>query len=464
MTLIKSISGIRGTIGGHPGDALTPIDAVQFAAAYGTWLRRRHAENERLKVVIGRDARPSGAMVSQLVSNTLLGLGIDVLDVGLSTTPTVEVMVPEFGADGGIILTASHNPINWNALKLLNEKGEFVNGDDGAEILQIAEEGNMNFAEVEKLGQLSTYDHAIADHIKMILDLEEVDVEAIRSANFKVAIDAVNSTGGISIPPLLEALGVKEVVELYCEPTGIFPHNPEPLEKHLGDIMKAVPESGADFGIVVDPDVDRLALISEDGSMFGEEYTLVAIADYLLGRATGHTVSNLSSSRALRDIAERHGGSYSASAVGEVNVVTEMKAKQAVIGGEGNGGVIFPKLHYGRDSLVGIALFLTHLARKNMKVSELRKSYPDYFMAKEKIQLTPDLNVDAILEKAAAAYAHEDVSTIDGVKINFASSWVHLRKSNTEPIIRVYTEAPSKSEADTLAQRFIEELGNFAKN
>lgn len=463
MTLIKSISGIRGTIGGSPGDALTPVDAVQFAAAYGTWLRKRHQKSEALKVIIGRDARPSGAMVSQLVSNTLIGLGIDIVDVGLSTTPTVEVMVPEFGADGGIILTASHNPINWNALKLLNEKGEFVNAQDGAEILEIAEKGEMVFAEVEALGKQSTYDHAIADHIKMILDLDEVDVEAIKSAGFKVAIDAVNSTGGISIPPLLKALGVNDIVELYCEPTGIFPHNPEPLEKHLGDIMKAVPESGADFGVVVDPDVDRLALISEDGSMFGEEYTLVAIADYLLGRSTGHAVSNLSSSRALRDIAEKHGGTYSASAVGEVNVVTEMKAKNAVIGGEGNGGVIFPKLHYGRDSLVGIALFLTHLAHKKVKVSELRKSYTDYFMAKEKIQLTPDLDVDAILAKAADAYQNEDVSTIDGVKINFEKSWVHLRKSNTEPIIRVYTEAPSKQEADDLAQRFINELGAFAK-
>ncbi|NVK26998.1 MAG: phosphoglucosamine mutase [Flavobacteriia bacterium] len=464
MTLIKSISGIRGTIGGQPGDALTPVDAVQFAAAYGTWLQRRNKAGAHLKVMIGRDARPSGEMVSNLVSSTLVGLGIDVIDLGLSTTPTVEMMVPEFGADGGIILTASHNPINWNALKLLNEKGEFVNAEDGAEILKIAENADMNFAEVEKLGKLSTYEHAISDHIKMILDLDEVDVEAIKAANFKVAIDAVNSTGGISIPPLLKALGVDNVVELYCEPTGIFPHNPEPLEKHLQDIMKAVPESGADFGVVVDPDVDRLALISEDGSMFGEEYTLVAVADYLLSRTNGHAVSNLSSSRALRDICDKHNSTYSASAVGEVNVVTEMKDKNAVIGGEGNGGIIFPKLHYGRDSLVGIALFLTHLAHKKMKVSELRASYPDYFMAKEKIQLTPDLNVDAILEKAAKAYQNEDVITIDGVKINFEKSWVHLRKSNTEPIIRVYTEAPSKTEADELAQRFIAELGEFAKS
>lgn len=463
MTLIKSISGIRGTIGGQPGDALTPIDAVQFAGAYGTWLKNRNEKNSHLKVIIGRDARPSGAMVSQLVSSTLLGLGIDVVDLGLSTTPTVEVMVPEFGADGGIILTASHNPIQWNALKLLNEKGEFVNAQDGADILAIVESGNMNFAEVEKLGKLTTYDHAIADHIKMILALEQVDVEAIKAANFKVAIDAVNSTGGISIPPLLKALGVNDIVELYCEPTGIFPHNPEPLEKHLGDIMKAVPESGADFGVVVDPDVDRLALICEDGSMFGEEYTLVAVADYLLSRERGHAVSNMSSSRALRDIAEKNGGTYSSSAVGEVNVVTEMKATDALIGGEGNGGIIFPELHYGRDSLVGIALFLTHLAHSKVKVSEMRASYPDYFMAKEKIELTPELDVDAILEKAAAAYASEDVSTIDGVKINFAKSWVHLRKSNTEPIIRVYTEAPSKEEADQLAQRFIGELGAFAK-
>ncbi len=464
MTLIKSISGIRGTIGGKPGDALTPVDAVQFAAAYGTWLKKRHQKTDRLKVIIGRDARPSGAMVSSLVSSTLLGLGIDVVDLGLSTTPTVEMMVPEFGADGGIILTASHNPINWNALKLLNEKGEFVNGQDGAEILEIADAGQMEFAEVEVLGEYSTYEHAIADHIKMIVALEEVDVHAIKKANFKVAIDAVNSTGGISIPPLLKALGVEQVVELYCEPTGIFPHNPEPLKKHLGDIMKAVPQNGADVGIVVDPDVDRLALICEDGSMFGEEYTLVAVADYLLERQRGHAVSNMSSSRALRDIAEKHDSTYSSSAVGEVNVVTEMKAKKAIIGGEGNGGIIFPALHYGRDSLVGIALFLTHLANKKMKVSSLRASYPDYFMAKEKIQLTPDLDVDAILEKAAAEYANEDVSTIDGVKINFEQSWVHLRKSNTEPIIRVYTEAPSMEEAEALAQRFIDELNTFARS
>ncbi|GGH72580.1 phosphoglucosamine mutase [Phaeocystidibacter marisrubri] len=461
MTLIKSISGIRGTIGGAPGDALTPLDAVAFAGAYGTWLRNRRGAG-RLKVVIGRDARPSGAMVSNLVSSTLLGLGIDVVDLGLSTTPTVEVMVPEFGADGGIILTASHNPINWNALKLLNEKGEFVNAEDGAEILRIAEAGEMNFAAVEELGTLTTYEHAIADHINQILALEDVDVEAITAANFTVAIDAVNSTGGLSIPPLLKALGVKNTIELYCEPTGIFPHNPEPLEKHLGDIMAKVKETKADVGLVVDPDVDRLALICEDGSMFGEEYTLVAVADYLLGRRSGAAVSNLSSSRALRDIAEKHGGSYSASAVGEVNVVTEMKAVNAVIGGEGNGGIIYPELHYGRDSLVGIALFLTHLAKTGMKTSELRASYPDYFMAKEKIELTPDLDVDAILAQAAESYSNEDVSTIDGVKINFEKSWVHLRKSNTEPIIRVYTEAPSLEEASALAQRFINELSTFA--
>lgn len=461
MTLIKSISGIRGTIGGAPGDALTPLDAVMFASAYGTWLQNRNS-NGKLKVVIGRDARPSGEMVSNLVSSTLIGLGIDVVDLGLSTTPTVEVMVPEFGADGGIILTASHNPINWNALKLLNEKGEFVNAEDGAEILRIAEANEMNFAAVEELGTLSQYSHAIADHIQQIIALDDVDVEAIKASNFTVAIDAVNSTGGISIPPLLKALGVENIVELYCEPTGIFPHNPEPLEKHLGDIMAEVKSKGADLGVVVDPDVDRLALICEDGSMFGEEYTLVAVADYLLGKRTGAAVSNLSSSRALRDIADKHQGTYSASAVGEVNVVSEMKAVNAVIGGEGNGGIIYPKLHYGRDSLVGIALFLTHLAKSGKKVSELRASYPDYFMAKEKIELTPDLDVDAILAKAAQAYIQEDVSTIDGVKINFSTSWVHLRKSNTEPIIRVYTEAPSMQEASDLAHRFMEELKAFA--
>lgn len=462
MTLIKSISGIRGTIGGTPGEALTPLDAVTFAAAYGTWLKKRAEKSGKLKVVIGRDARPSGSMISQIVSSTLLGLGIDVVDLGLSTTPTVEVMVPDFGADGGIILTASHNPVNWNALKLLNEKGEFVNAQDGADILEITESGQMSFAPVELLGDYSTYEHAIQDHIRMILDLEDVDVHAIREAGFKVAIDAVNSTGGISIPPLLRALGVEHIEELYCEPNGLFPHNPEPLEKHLGDIMKTVVDTGCDVGIVVDPDVDRLALICEDGTMFGEEYTLVAVADYLLAKNPGHAVSNLSSSRALRDIAEKHGGTYSASAVGEVNVVTEMKARHAVIGGEGNGGIIYPKLHYGRDSLVGIALFLTHLAHQKKKTSELRAGYPDYFMAKEKVELTPDLDVDGILNAAAKAYAGEDVSTIDGVKINFEDSWVHLRKSNTEPIIRVYTEAPSIQAASDLASRFMDELKTFA--
>lgn len=462
MTLIKSISGIRGTIGGQPGDALTPLDAASFAGAYGTWLQRANP-NEKLKVIIGRDARPSGAMVSALVSNTLIGLGIDVIDLGLSTTPTVEVMVPKMSAHGGIILTASHNPVNWNALKLLNAKGEFVNADDGAAILQIAESAEMNFAPVEELGKLETYEGAIDEHIEMILQLDDVDVDAIRAAGFKVAVDGVNSTGGIAIPAVLRALGVDQVEELYCEPNGLFPHNPEPLEKHLGDIMKTVVEKGCDFGVVVDPDVDRLALISEDGTMFGEEYTLVAVADYLLGKRPGHAVSNLSSSRALRDVAEKHNSTYSASAVGEVNVVTEMKAKNAVIGGEGNGGIIYPDLHYGRDSLVGVALFLTHLAHKKMKVSALRASYPNYYMAKEKVELTPGLDVDGILNRAATKYSAEDVSTIDGVKINFAEEWVHLRKSNTEPIIRVYTEAPSVDRANALAQRFLVELKEMAQ-
>jgi len=462
MTLIKSISGIRGTIGGKPGDTLSPLDTVKFASAYGTWLQNNRESGLKTKVVIGRDARLSGALISNLVQSSLLALGIDVVDLGLSTTPTVEVMVTKLGAQGGIILTASHNPIEWNALKLLNEKGEFVSAQDGADILSIAEREDFNYAEVLDLGSCTTYETAIAEHIEDILKLPYVDIKAIKAANFKVAIDAVNSTGGISIPPLLKALGVNQIVELYCEPTGHFPHNPEPLKENLGDIMKTVVAQSCDVGLVVDPDVDRLALISEDGSMFGEEYTLVAIADYLLALKPGHTVSNLSSSRALRDVAARHNSTYSASAVGEVNVVTEMKAKNAIVGGEGNGGIILPELHYGRDSLVGIALFLSHLAKSGKKVSELRASYPDYFMAKKKISLQEGMDVDGLLKQMEERYSKEEVLTIDGVKIDMAEGWVHLRKSNTEPIIRVYTEANSQQKADELGDRFVAELGALA--
>lgn len=450
MTLIKSISGIRGTIGGNVGDNLTPIDAVKFASAYGTWLKQQRTK-DNYRVVVGRDARISGEMIQNLVMNTLVGLGIHVIDLGLSTTPTVEVAVPMEHADGGIILTASHNPKQWNALKLLNHKGEFLNGAEGQKILDIAEGANITFAEVDDLGEITKNDAYFDLHIEEILNLDLVDADAIRKANFKVVVDGVNSTGGLAIPMLLNELGV-ETVKLYCEPNGQFPHNPEPLKEHLGDICKLVIEEHADFGVVVDPDVDRLAFIDETGEMFGEEYTLVAVADYILGKQKGNTVSNMSSSRALRDVTEKHGGSYQASAVGEVNVVQLMKDTDAVIGGEGNGGIIYPELHYGRDSLVGVALFLTHLAEKKMKVSELRATYPSYFMSKNKIQLTPELDVDAILEAVEAHYKDEEVTTIDGVKIDFAENWVHLRKSNTEPIIRVYTEAKSQEEADQLAK------------
>ncbi len=456
MTLIKSISGIRGTIGGAPGENLTPIDAVKFAAAYGVWLKE-YSKKDKLKVVIGRDARLSGAMIQNLVVSTLLGLGIDVIDLDLSTTPTVEIAVPLEQADGGIILTASHNPKQWNALKLLNEKGEFLNAAEGALILEIAEKDAFDFAEVDDLGTITRNDAYIDIHIDEVLNLALVDADTIRKAKFKVVVDGVNSTGGIAIPALLEALGV-EVVKLYCDPTGHFPHNPEPLKEHLGDICDLVLKEKADFGIVVDPDVDRLAFISDDGEIFGEEYTLVACADYVLGKTKGNTVSNLSSSRALRDITEKHGGIYEAAAVGEVNVVTKMKANNAVIGGEGNGGIIYPESHYGRDSLVGTALFLMLMAEKGGTVAELRASYPSYFMSKKKIQLTPGLDVDGILKAMAEKYQNEDISTIDGVKIDFSENWVHLRKSNTEPIIRIYTEAKSQSEADGLADRIIGEI------
>jgi phosphomannomutase len=456
MSLIKSISGIRGTIGGKVSNNLTPIDTVKFAAAYGMWLKNQ-SKKENLTVVIGRDARISGKMVSSLVSNTLVGLGINVTDIGLSTTPTVEVAVTLDEADGGIIITASHNPKQWNALKLLNNKGEFLNAEEGEKVLQIAENDAYLFAEVDDLGRYRKKQGYINKHIKEVLNLKLVDVEAIKKAKFKVVVDAVNSTGGIAIPALLEKLGV-ECVELYCDPNGEFPHNPEPLKEHLTDISELVVQEKADLGFVVDPDVDRLAIVNEDGSMFGEEYTLVACADYVLGKTKGNTVSNLSSSRALRDITQKHGGNYMASAVGEVNVVTSMKSINAVIGGEGNGGIIYPESHYGRDSLVGVALFLSHLAHLKISCKELRDSYPSYFMSKNKIELTPEINVDVLLEKMALKYKHEDVITIDGVKINFKSEWVHLRKSNTEPIIRIYTESISQQSADGLATRFIKEI------
>lgn len=460
MTLIKSISGIRGTIGGNPGESLTPIDVVRFAAAYGTWVKAR--STGRCKVVVGRDARISGPMVRDLVCATLQGLGIDVIDLGLSTTPTVEVAVPAEGANGGIILTASHNPKQWNALKLLNEQGEFISGDDGAAVLKIAENDAYSFAEVDDLGVYRSDDSYMQKHIDMILALDMVDMEAIKSANFKVACDCVNSTGGTFVPALLKALGVAEVLELYCEPTGHFPHNPEPLPEHLTAIADTIKEQGAHVGVVVDPDVDRLALVCNDGSMFGEEYTLVAVSDYVLAQKGGNTVSNLSSSRALRDVTEQRGGQYQAAAVGEVNVVNKMKEINAIVGGEGNGGIILPELHYGRDALVGIALFLTHLAKSGMTSAELRASYPSYFISKNKIELTPDIDVDAILASMAQRYANEQVSTIDGVKIDFPTQWVHLRKSNTEPIIRIYAESGTMADAEALAGKIMDEIAQVA--
>ena len=456
MTLIKSISGIRGTIGGFQGENLTPIDAVKYAAAYGSWVKQQREKNN-YKVVVGRDARISGNMMQQLVMNTLIGLGIHVVDLDLSTTPTVEIAVMLEHADGGIILTASHNPKQWNALKLLNHKGEFLDAKEGQKILDIAENENINFSEVDDLGKITSNQAYIDLHIDEILDLPLVDVEAIKKAKFKVVVDGVNSTGGIAVPALLEALGV-EPVKLYCDPTGEFPHNPEPLKEHLGDLMNKVVDERADFGIVVDPDVDRLAFVDENGGMFGEEYTLVAVADYVLQHTPGNTVSNMSSSRALRDITEKRNGKYTASAVGEVNVVVKMKETNAVIGGEGNGGIIYPELHYGRDSLVGIALFLSYLADLRISVSALRKTYTSYFMSKKKIQLTPQLDVDKLLKAMELKYADEEINNIDGVKIDFDDNWVHLRKSNTEPIIRIYTEAKSQEEADNLADKIISEI------
>jgi len=461
VTLIKSISGIRGTIGGKVDQALTPIDAVKFAAAFGTWVKEKSGKS---KIIIGRDARPSGEMISNLVTSTLIGLGIDVVDLGLSTTPTVEIAVPAENAGGGIILTASHNPVQWNALKLLNEKGEFISGDDGKEVLEIAENDAYSFAEVKDLGKITHDDTYIAKHIEMVINLPLVDVEAIRSANFRVVIDCVNSTGGISLPPLLKALGVEHVEELYCEPNGQFPHNPEPLPEHLTKICSTLENGNYDLGIVVDPDVDRLALVSEDGSTFGEEYTLVAVADYVLSQTKGNTVSNLSSTRALRDVTEKHGANYEAAAVGEVNVVTKMKETNAIIGGEGNGGIIYPELHYGRDALVGIALFLTHLAKFGQPVSRLRASYPNYYISKNKIDLSPEIDVDKVLSTIAEKYKNQPVNTIDGVKIEFDKEWVHLRKSNTEPIIRIYAESESQATAEHLAQKIISDIKEVVSN
>jgi phosphomannomutase len=460
MTLIKSISGIRGTIGGVVGDNLTPVDAVKFASAYGTFLKNNSKKN-KLTVVVGRDARISGPMIHNLITNTLIGLGIDIIDLGLSTTPTVEIAVPLEKADGGIILTASHNPKQWNALKLLNSKGEFLSAAEGELILKIAEEESFTFSEVDDLGAISENDSYMDIHVDEVLNLPLVDAETVAKRKYKVVVDAVNSSGGIIIPKLLEQMGV-EVVKLYCEPNGHFPHNPEPLKEHLGDICKLVLEEKADFGIVVDPDVDRLAFISNDGEMFGEEYTLVACGDYVWSKTPGNAVSNMSSSRALRDITNNHNGSYQASAVGEVNVVELMKATNAIIGGEGNGGIIYPELHYGRDSLVGVALFLTYLANQEKTVAELRASYPQYYMSKNKIELTPQIDVDAILVAMTEKYKSEDITTIDGVKIDFAENWVHLRKSNTEPIIRIYTEAKTQEVADALALRIISEIKEIA--
>jgi phosphomannomutase len=461
VALIKSISGIRGTIGGQAGDALTPVDVVKFAAAFGTWVLQTTQNNT---IVVGRDARISGDMVNKLVCATLQGLGINVVDLGLSTTPTVEMAVPDYKAGGGIILTESHNPKQWNALKLLNNKGEFISDKEGKLVLELAEQEAFEFAQVNELGKYTTDDTYFKKHIDAILALPLVDVEAIKAKDFSVAIDCVNSTGGIAIPMLLEALGVNKVEKLYCEPDGHFPHNPEPLPENLREISRVIEKGKFDLGIVVDPDVDRLALINEDGSMFGEEYTLVAVADYVLQNQVGNTVSNLSSTRALRDVTEKAGGSYYAAAVGEVNVVNMMKAENAIIGGEGNGGIIYPELHYGRDALVGIALFLTHLAKSGMSMTRLRASYPNYYISKNKIELTPEVDVDDVLVQMQERYAKQPINTIDGVKIEFDKEWVHLRKSNTEPIIRIYAESESNATAEHLANKIITDIKEIISN
>ena len=462
MTLIKSISGIRGTIGGEISENLTPIDVVKFTSAYAQFIKNR-TNKSSIKLVIGRDARLSGKMVTDLVNGTLIGMGVEVIDLGLSTTPTVEIAVPMEKADGGIIITASHNPKQWNALKLLNEKGEFISGEEGEELISLVDSGSYNYVEVDELGSVTNDDSYLQKHIQSVLDLKLVDKEAVKNAGFKVVVDAVNSTGGIFIPALLKSMGV-EVIELYCDPTGNFPHNPEPLAENLTEISKLVIDSNADLGIVVDPDVDRLAFVCNDGSMFGEEYTLVAVADFVLQNTPGNSVSNLSSTRALSDITVKNGGKYFASAVGEVNVVEKMKAENAVIGGEGNGGIIYPDSHYGRDALVGVGLFLTHLAKKKITSKELRDSYPNYEMSKNKIQLTPEIDVDDILIKMKEKYSHEKVNDVDGVKIDFADEWVHLRKSNTEPIIRVYSESGTKQSADLIAQQVMDDIHEIINN
>ena len=456
MTLIKSISGIRGTIGGKTSDNLTPLDTVLFTSAYASWLKNNQ-DAKHYKVVVGRDARISGSMIQGLVNQTLVGFGIEVLDVGLSTTPTVEMSVTQHQAHGGIIITASHNPKQWNALKLLNEKGEFLNAASGKAVLEIAEKKDFEYASIDNLGKVISVKGAIEDHVQKVLDLSLVNAEGIRHKKFKVVVDAVNSTGGIAIPLLLEALGVT-CIPIYCDPTGHFPHNPEPLKEHLTALSEKVVAENADFGIVVDPDVDRLAFVDENGAVFGEEYTLVACSDYVLSKTPGDTVSNLSSTRALSDITQRRNGVYYASAVGEVNVVEKMKEVKAIIGGGGNGGIIYPDLHYGRDALVGVALFLSLLTENNQKVSELRASYPDYAMSKAKISLSEGMDVDVLLKEVEKKYSEKNPETIDGVKIAFESSWVHLRKSNTEPIIRVYTEAKNQKEANELAERFLREI------
>ena len=461
MTLIKSISGIRGTIGGIEGQGLTPIDIVKFTTAFALLCNEK---SDSSKIVIGRDARISGQMASNLVASTLQSLGFDVVDLGLSTTPTVEIAVPIEEAAGGIILTASHNPAQWNALKLLNSEGEFISAEDGEKVLELAEKKDIEFAEIDKLGKYSQDDTYIDKHIQMILDLPLVDVEAITEKNLNVVIDCVNSTGGIAVPKLLKALGVRRITGFFTEPTGHFPHNPEPLPEHLTQISSKMKNGKFDVGIVVDPDVDRLALLNEDGTPFGEEYTLVAVADYVLKSSPGNTVSNLSSTRALKDITQKKGGSYNAAAVGEVNVVNKMKDTNAIIGGEGNGGVIYPKLHYGRDALVGIALFLSHLAKSDKTVSELRAQYPNYQISKNKIELTPEIDVDGILKAIEEKYKNNPINTIDGVKIEFENEWVHLRKSNTEPIIRIYSESETLATAEHLANRIISDIKEFVSN
>jgi len=457
MTLIKSISGIRGTIGGKPGENLTPADIVKFVTGYATYISGQ-TSSKKITVVVGRDARVSGVMVNSLVCGTLMGMGVDVIDLGLSTTPTVEMAVTSYKAQGGVILTASHNPGEWNALKLLNSDGEFLDAQAGASVLAYADSQAVDYCTVDTLGSYQTDDAFLDSHIQMVVDLPLVDIEAIQKADFKIAIDAVNSTGGIAIPKLLKALGVKDIIELYCEPNGLFPHNPEPLPEHLHELCHSVVENKAHVGFVVDPDVDRLAIVCENGNVFGEEYTLVAVADYVLNRTAGNTVSNMSSTRALRDVTESKGMNYAASAVGEVNVVKMMKDTQAVIGGEGNGGVIYPELHYGRDALVGIALFLTHLAKTGLTCSQLRATYPDYTISKNKITLSEGMDTDLILQKVQEKYKDQPNSTIDGVKIEFGNEWVHLRKSNTEPIIRIYAESVSAPKAEELAEKIIQDI------